>query len=80
MVLSFDVILLDPQFQDFKTILDGERRKSQHTYGFPNGDGDCNCTMWLERLGLPLLTRRMDEFVRLPGISSHPRPRFGRCL
>jgi hypothetical protein len=79
-VLSFDVILPDPQFQGFKTILDGERRKSQYTYGFPNGDGDCNCTTWPERLGLPLLTGRMDEFVRLPGISSLPSRRFGRCV
>ena len=79
-VLSFGVILPDPQFQDFQTTLDGERRKSQHTYGFPNGDGDCNCTTWLERLGLPLLTGRMDEFVRLSGISTHPSRRFGRCV
>jgi hypothetical protein len=79
-VLSFGVILPDPHFQGFQTTLDGERRKSQYTYGFPNGDGDCNCTTWLERLGLPLLTGRMDEFVRLSGISTHPRRRFGWCV
>jgi hypothetical protein len=27
-----------------------------------------------------LLTGRMDEFVRLPGISSQPSRRFGRCV
>jgi hypothetical protein len=78
--LSFEVILPDPRFQDFKTTLDAERRKSQYSYGFPNGDGDCNCTTWLERLGLPLLTGRMNEFVGLPGMSSHPSRRFGRCV
>ena len=59
---------------------DGERKNSQYSYGFPNGDGDCNCTTWLERLGLPLLTGRMDEFIRLPGIVSHPSRRFGECV
>ena len=45
-----------------------------------NGDGDCNCITWIERLGLPLLTGRMDEFLALPGRASHPSRRFGRCL
>lgn len=79
-VVSFEVVLPDPRFQVFKTILDGERRNSQYSYGFPNGDGDCNCTTWLERIGLPLLTGRMNEFIGLPGISSQPRRRFGRCV
>jgi hypothetical protein len=78
-VLSFDVLLPEPQFQVFERRLDDERRTSQHCYGFPNGDGDCNCTTWLERLGLPLLTGRMDEFIGLPGISSYPSRRFGHC-
>jgi hypothetical protein len=30
-------------------------------------------------LGLPLLTGRMDEFIWLPGRTSHPSRRFGRC-
>jgi hypothetical protein len=77
---SFEVILPDPQFQHFKRTLDAERKTSQYSYGFPNGDGDCNCTTWLERLGLPLLTGRMDEFIGLPGISSTPSRRFGRCV
>lgn len=79
-LVSFAVILPDPQFQGFVRNLDGERRKSQYTYGFPNGDGDCNCTTWLERLGLPLLTGRMNEFVGLAGISSNPSRRFGQCV
>jgi hypothetical protein len=78
-VLSFEVILPDPAFRNFQSKLDGELWKSQYYYGFPNGDGDCNCTTWLERLGLPLLTGRMDEIVGLPGISSYPSRRFGRC-
>jgi hypothetical protein len=79
-VQSFEVILPDPRFQVFTRSLDGERKSSQYSYGFPNGDGDCNCTTWLERLGLPLLTGRMDEFIGLPGIASYPSRRFGECV
>ncbi len=79
-VRSFEVILPDPQFQDFVARLDGERKSSQYNYGFPNGDGDCNCTTWLERLALPLLTGRMDEFISLPGIRVYSRRRFGECV
>jgi hypothetical protein len=79
-VQSFKVILPDPLFQDFTARLDGERKNSQYAYGFPNGDGDCNCTTWLERLGLPLLTGRMDEFIGLPGIALYPSRRFGKCV
>ncbi len=79
-VLLFEVVLPDPQFQKFEGSLDGQRRRSQYLYGFPNGDGDCNCITWLERLGLPLLTGRMNEFLGLRGISSDPSRRFGRCV
>ena len=79
-VRSFEVILPEPRYQDFVTRLDGERKNSQYSYGFPDGDGDCNCTTWLERLGLPLLTGRMDEFIRLPGIVAFPSRRFGKCV
>src|SRR5207249_3214133 len=34
-VLSFEVILPEPQFQRFEGSLDGERRGSQYSYGFP---------------------------------------------
>jgi hypothetical protein len=73
-----EVILPDPRFQDFEARLDGERKNCQYSYGFPNGDGDCNCTTWLERLGLPLLTGRMDEFLGLlrDGFLSE----FGQCV
>jgi hypothetical protein len=79
-VRSFEVIVPDPRFQEFVARLDGERKNSQYSYGFPNGDGDCNCTTWLERLGLPLLTGRMDEFIGLPGIVSYPSRRFAACV
>jgi hypothetical protein len=79
-VRSIEVILPDPRFQDFVGRLDGERKNSQYSYGFPNGDGDCNCTTWLERLGLPLLTGRMDEFITLPGVVTYPSRRFGECV
>jgi hypothetical protein len=78
-LLTLDVILPDPVLQDFQRTLDGERRQSQYPYGFPNRNGDCDCTTWLERLGLPLLTGRMDELVGLPGIFSSPSRRFGLC-
>lgn len=76
---AFEVLLPDPTFQLFVTTLGRERQHSQYSYGFPNGDGDCNCITWIETIGLPLLTGRMDEFIGLPGRTSHPRRRFGRC-
>lgn len=79
-LMSFEIILPEPQFQQFHSTLDAERRNSQYSYGFPNGDGDCNCTTWLERLGLPLLTGYLSEFIGLPRISSNPKRRFGRCV
>jgi hypothetical protein len=79
-VQSIEVILPEPRFQEFEARLDGERKNSQYSYGFPNGDGDCNCITWLERLGLPLLTGRMDEFLGLPGIVFSPSRRFGACV
>ena len=57
-VVSFGIRLPDKAFRQFETNLDLERKSSQYSYGFPNGDGECNCTTWLERLGLPLLTGR----------------------
>lgn len=79
-VQSFDVILPEPWFQDVVRRLDEERRGSQYTYGFPNGDGDCNCVTWLERPALPLLTGHMDEFLSLAGIVAYPSRRFGKCV
>jgi hypothetical protein len=79
-IVSFEIILPDPQFQPFKARLDLERSNNQYSYGFPNGDGDCNCTTWLERLGLPLLTGRMDEFMSARAIQTSLSRRFGRCL
>jgi hypothetical protein len=79
-VEALDVLLPEPAFQLFVAALGRERQNSQYSYGFPNSDGDCNCITWIERLGLPLLTGRMDEFIALPGRMSHPRRRLGRCL
>lgn len=79
-LLSFKVKLPDLEFQSFASRLDAERHSSQHSYGYPNGDGDCNCITWLERLGLSLLTGRMNELVNMPGISNSPTRRFGRCV
>ncbi len=79
-VEAYDVLLPEPTFQLFRAALGRERQNSQYSYGFPDGDGDCNCITWIERLGLPLLTGRMDEFIALPGRLSHPSRRFGRCL
>ena len=79
-VRTIDVILPDPAFQTFKRTLNAERRRSQYTYGFPNGDGDCNCTTWLERLALPLLSGSMAEFLHLRGLTDYPTRRFGQCV
>lgn len=78
-VVSFDVVVPEPQFQAFAHNLDSQRRKSHYSYGFPNGSGDCNCATWLERMGLPLLTGRMNELVALGGIATDPTRRFGLC-
>lgn len=78
-VLSFDVILPEPGFRTFQKKLIAERKRSQFTYGYPDGDGDCNCVTWLERLGLPLLMGRMDEFTRMPSVASRANRRFGVC-
>jgi len=77
--VSFAIILPDPYFQDFAIELDRERWKSKYYYGFPNGRGDCNCITWLERMGLPLVSGRMNEFVAIPGMSHHSQRRFGLC-
>lgn len=79
-VLRFDVALSPSSFQLFRRRLTAERRQSKYSYGFPDGDGDCNCATWLERLGLPLLTGRMDEFTAIPSIAAQVRRRFGRCV
>jgi hypothetical protein len=67
-VLSYDVALSPASFAAFQRRLNAERRKSRFTYGFPDGDGDCNCTTWIEHLGLPLLTGYMSEFTVVTGV------------
>jgi hypothetical protein len=79
-VEAFHVLLPEPAFQLFVAALGREKQNSQYSYGFPDGDGDCNCITWIERLGLPLLTGRMDEFMTLPGRATYRSRRFGRCL
>jgi hypothetical protein len=78
-ILSFEVALPDTGFLDLVARLDAERRRSQYSYGFPDGNGDCNCITWLERLGLPLLTGRLDEFAALLGVVLALNRRFGAC-
>jgi hypothetical protein len=79
-VVTFDVILPDPAFQDFEMKLTAERKQSQYSYGFPDGDGDCNCATWLERLALPLISGSMIEFAGMTASSHYPRRRFGQCI
>lgn len=79
-VVSFEIVFPEPQFQEFVRKLDAERQSSNYSYGFPDGDGDCNCATWLERQGLPLLSGGMDELSTLRGISVYPSRRFGKCL
>ncbi len=67
-------------FRTFRRKLSAEQRATRYSYGFPDGDGDCNCTTWLERLALPLLTGSMDEFAGLLGFNQYPRRRFGFCI
>jgi hypothetical protein len=79
-ILTLRVLLPSPHFRTFQRDLGSERRRSMYSYGFPNGDGDCNCTTWLERMGLPLLSGSMDEFTSLPGFANYPTRRFGECV
>ena len=78
-IQSFDVLFPNKSYQNLAAILVVELRKSRFDYGFPDGDGDSNCITWLERIGLPLLTGRMNEFIGLPGIATFPSRRFGEC-
>lgn len=77
---SIEVVLPAPVFHALQATLDAERQTSQYSYSFPNGDGDCNCLSWLERMGLPLLTGRIDEFIAPRGVAFRSRRRFGRCV
>jgi hypothetical protein len=79
-VLTFAVIFPNPAFQVFEQKLIAERNGSQYRYGFPDGDGDCNCATWLERLALPLISGSMDEFVSMTAGSRYQRRRFGQCI
>ena len=79
-VLAFDVILPDPAFRVFEKKLNAERQQSQYRYGFPDGDGDCNCVTWLERLALPLISGSMAEFAHATASSRYPSRRFGQCI
>jgi hypothetical protein len=78
-VLSFEVLFPDASFAVFEQSLKDEIKGTRYTYGFPDGNGDCNCTTWLERIGLPLLTGRMKEFTSLSEITQYPSRRFGEC-
>lgn len=79
-VLRFDVALSPPSYRAFRRKLTTQQKSSRYTYGFPDGDGDCNCTTWMERLGLPLLTGRMDEFTAVAGVLAQVPRRFGACI
>jgi hypothetical protein len=78
-VLSFEVLFPDASFAVIEQALKDEINRTRYTYGFPAGNGDCNCTTWLERIGLPLLTGRMKEFTSLSEITQYPSRRFGKC-
>jgi hypothetical protein len=79
-VLTFDIALSPLSFQTFVRKLTDECKQSEYSYGYPDGDGDCNCATWLERLGLPLLTGRLDEFADVTGVAAQWRRRFGQCV
>jgi hypothetical protein len=79
-VLTFDVVLPDTAFKVFEQSLSKERTKSQFTFGFPDGDGECNCATWLERLALPLISGSMDDFTSTTASSYYSSHRFGQCI
>jgi hypothetical protein len=78
--LSYGIEFSPASFAAFLSRLNAERDDgSQFTYGFPDGDGDCNCTTWIERLGLPLLTGLISEFTVVTGVLAQLPRRFGVC-
>jgi hypothetical protein len=80
-VLRYDIELSPASFAAFLSRLNAEQDDgSQLTYGSPDGDGDCNCTTWIERLGLPLLTGLIREFTAVTGVVAQSPRRFGVCV
>jgi hypothetical protein len=74
------ITLLVPgfEFRRIQNELALEQNRSKYKYGFPDGDGDCNCVTWIEKMGIPLATGKMDEFELTSGKGLRRR-RFGRC-
>jgi hypothetical protein len=60
-VLRFDVALSPPSFRTVRRRLTAKSSPSKYSYGFPGGDGDCNCTTWIERLVLQRWFTKYDE-------------------
>jgi hypothetical protein len=77
---TVEIRVPDACFRGFESTLDAEKKGSQYTYSFPDGMGDCNCVTWLERLGLPLLSGSMDEFIDLLKYTAYRSRRFGECV
>lgn len=83
-ILHVDVRVPPTEHGRVKNELASQHAKSQYSYGFPNGDGDCNCTTWVERIDIPLLTGRMDEMINVMSMSINTlglqQRRFGKCV
>lgn len=68
-----------PFFAEFEQRIQSEQSRSRYTYSFPNGEGDCNCLTWIERIGIPLFSGQMLEFMdSLKSVGYRDR-RFGDC-
>lgn len=78
-VHTIEIVLPQSRFEMLDAVLADEIQRSRFTYGFPNGEGDCNCVTWMERIGVPLLTGLMTEFAGLLTTTFLPTRQFGAC-
>jgi hypothetical protein len=60
-----EILVRKAHYDQIAQTLAAEQQSSQYTYGFPNGDGDCNCVTWIERIGVPVVTGRIVELLGL---------------
>jgi hypothetical protein len=60
-------VLVRTRAYDFERKLSSEQKKSRYTFGFPNGNGECNCATCLERLAFARVPATRALYTRRGG-------------